>query len=484
MQSPNFWGIMQNEQYHWPRLQGRASEGQVPQLYLRGRGVGGSSAINAQVAGRGMLEDYDRWAAQGCSGWSGAEVLQSFIRLEDDLDYGGHPYHGRGGPIPISRAPLDEWGAVDRAVREAALALGYEWSDDHNAPRSTGVTPWPRNSRGGIRISTNDAYLEPARSRSNLQIRGDALVDRVEFTGRRAIGVRVCIDGSWRSISAREIVLSAGAIHSPAILLRSGIGPRAELAALHVTPVAERPGVGQNLGDHPFVGVTLRLRREAWAASTQARTLNCGVRYSSAFEGTGVNDMVLFPMNLMGADEASRALGGIWVAVVEVFSRGCIRLTTPDPAIDPFIEFRLLSDPRDLRRLRDGMRRVLALTQHPAVSAITEDVLVGSISPLASVDDVAAGTTVRRIEEVRDDHQLDHWLVANCQPLVHAVGTCRMGAVSDPQAVVDPECRVLGVEGLRVVDASVVPLPPRAPTHLTAVMIGEHVAARIQRSGS
>ena len=140
MQSPNFWNIVPNEKYHWPQLQGRATEQRAPQLYLRGRGLGGSSAINAQVASRGMPEDYDRWVELGCRGWSSAEVLPTFVRVEDDLNYGGQPYHGRGGPIPINRDPVEQWGAVSRAVREAALALGYQWSDDHNAPHSTGVT--------------------------------------------------------------------------------------------------------------------------------------------------------------------------------------------------------------------------------------------------------------------------------------------------------------------------------------------------------
>jgi len=197
MQSRNFWGIVQNKKYHWPALKGRASEVQKPLRYLRGHGLGGSSAINAQVSGRGLPEDYDRWAQLGCTGWSSADVLPSFIRLEYDLDYGDQPYHGRGGPIPLYRPPLDEWEAVDRAVREAALNLGYEWSDDYNAPGSTGVTTWPKNSRTGIRVSTNDAYLEPARGRMNLKIMGDALVDRVEFAHGRAIGVRVRTAEGW-----------------------------------------------------------------------------------------------------------------------------------------------------------------------------------------------------------------------------------------------------------------------------------------------
>jgi len=208
------------------------------------------------------------------------------------------------------------------------------------------------------------------------------------------------------------------------------------------------------------------------------------VRYSSGCEGTGVNDMVLFGSNLMGADDRARALGSIWVAVLEAYARGRLRLTTPDPAVDPQIDFRLLSDPRDLVRLCDGARRVFALAQHPAISAIAEEVLVGGTSSLAGAEGGTEERTTQGIEDLRDEAQLAQWVRTECMPWVHAVGTCRMGARGDAQAVVDPECRVIGVEGLRVVDASVIPVPPRAPTHLTAVMIGEHIATRMQRGGS
>lgn len=222
------------------------------------------------------------------------------------------------------------------------------------------------------------------------------------------------------------------------------------------------------------------MRPKAWAESVHTRISHCCVRYSSGFEGTGVNDMVLFGNNLMGADDRSRAIGAIWVAVLEAYSRGRLRLTTADPEVDPHIDFRLLSDTRDLVRLCDGARRVFAFAQHPAISAIAKEVVVGGTSSLAG----AEGRTAQGIEELRDEAQLEQWVRTECMPWVHAVGTCRMGAIGDAQAVVDPECRVIGVEGLRVVDASVIPVPPRAPTHLTAVMIGEHIAARIQRSGS
>jgi len=191
MCSPNPFLVMATEkcpQYQWPNLKARRTKMQEPSVYLRGRGMGGSSAINAMCAIRGIPEDFDNWAKLGCTGWSFEEILPYFIRLEDDCSFGDKPYHGHGGPIPVYRAPIDRWEPLHRALREAALDLGYGWSEDHNAPESTGVSPWAMNIRDGRRISTNDAYLEPARNRANLEIVGEVLVDRVELEDRCAKG--------------------------------------------------------------------------------------------------------------------------------------------------------------------------------------------------------------------------------------------------------------------------------------------------------
>src|SRR5271166_2033938 len=152
-----------NQKYMWGALKARRTDLQPPMTYWRGRGVGGSSSVNGQIAIRGMLDDLDIWAREGCAGWSGAEVLPYFIKLENDLDFGDAPYHGSGGPIPVMRTPQEEWGGVDKALRDACLALGYGWCADHNAPTGTGVSPYAMNRRNGARVSTNDAYLEPAR---------------------------------------------------------------------------------------------------------------------------------------------------------------------------------------------------------------------------------------------------------------------------------------------------------------------------------
>lgn len=469
MLSLNPAGIVFHERfamYRWPQLVARHSDVQQPKPYIRGRGMGGSSAINGQIAIRGLLDDYDRWADEGCVGWSGEECLPYFIKLEDDLDFGDAPYHGRGGPTPVCRLPVEQWSPQDQAIRTAALALGYGWSDDHNAPFSTGVSPYAMNTRDGRRVSTNDAYLEPARNRPNLTILGDAHVDRVIFDGRRARGVRTRIADRWETFSGCEVVLSAGAFHSPAILQRSGIGRATLLQALGIPIVVDAP-VGENLSDHPEVNLILDFRPEAQAAPDD-RFTNCCVRYSSGLAGAGENDMILMSLGPAGVDETGMSLGRLWLSAFQVFSRGELRITTPDPYIDPEIDLRFLSDERDLVRMHDGARRMFAIVAHPAVQAITAGIYLG-------------GTEQEGIETVADDAALDAWMLATVGNVVHPVGTCRMGAADDPRSVVDPECRVIGIDGLRVIDASIMPEVPRANTHLSCVMIAERMADRMRR---
>jgi choline dehydrogenase-like flavoprotein len=469
MRSPNFQNIVEDPIFHWNQLMAERRPGRAPVLYVRGRGVGGSSAINAQIAVRGLMADYDSWAQEGCTGWSAQEVLPALRRLEDDLDFGDAPYHGQGGPIPIERTPQSQWGAVDLAFCEAVAPYGHPWHADWNAPEATGLAPLPSSSRHGVRVSTNDGYLEPARDRANLTILGNARVDRVLWEGKRARGVRVLLPGGIREFYAPTIIVSAGAIHSPALLMRSGVGPAARLQALGIAPVVNLPGVGQNLGEHACVGFTLRLHPQAQATSDHVRPIHCGLRYSSGLAGCGESDMWLAPWNLAGPGVAQRAAGAILLMVQQSYSRGALTLAGADPTLDPRIRFNLLSDPRDLARMRDGFHYVMELVHQPAIQAIAGSILVGpDDQPLASLR--SASTT-----------ELDRCLRASVGDFVHAVGTCRMGESNAATTVVDPEGRVLGVEGLRVIDASIMPAVPRAATHLTAVMIGEHLAARLRK---
>jgi choline dehydrogenase-like flavoprotein len=457
------------QMFSWPALKARRTELQQPMPYWRGRGLGGSSSINGQIAIRGMLEDFDLWARQGCTGWSGADVLPYFIKLEDDLDFGDQPYHGRGGPIPVWRAPLEKWGGVDLALRDVCLDLDYGWCDDHNAPAGSGVSPYAMNRRGDERISTNDAYLEPARSRPNLHIIGDAMVARVEFSGTRATSVRTRTRDGWRNIEGGEIILSAGAIHSPAILMRSGVGPAVDLSTLGIPVVADRP-VGDDLIDHPMIAMGLALEPAARAPNPQARHTNCAVRYSSGLGEAGDNDMFLIAMNLLGYSEQTLGYGFIWMAAYQVFSRGRLRITSLAPDKDPEVEFRMLSDQRDLVRMRDGVERLRELSHHSAIQAVAKRISFGNPLRLLSGE----------CEDVPSGGAIDAWMMANCFDSQHAAGTCRMGPAGDPRAVVDPDCRVTGTEGLRVIDCSIMPEIVRANTHLSTVMIAEMMADRIR----
>jgi choline dehydrogenase len=466
MRSPNPGRMVAHPGFSWTRLVARRTETQEPRLFWRGRGMGGSSAINGQIAIRPPLSDFDLWAAEGCAGWSAEDVLPYFVKLEDDLDFGGAPYHGRGGPIPIYRAPPGRWGAVDRALAAAAIELGYGWCDDHNAPSGTGVSPYAINSRNEERVSTNDGYLEPARARPNLEVRGDALVDRVEFDGTRATGVRVRLDGVWQSLSAGEVVLSAGAVHTPAILQRSGVGRPEHLRSLGIAPHIDLP-VGESLQDHPNAGLLVVLREEARAPSEESRHTNVCVRYSSGLAGADENDMMLVAMNLVLGNPALGLIAG-WVN--QCFSRGWLRIASADPEIDPQIEERMLSDERDLVRARDLARRLFDIARQPAVTAIAERIMVAS----------ATREGRKGIDELRTDAEIDAWLLADASDAQHIAGTCRMGRPDDERSVVDSECRVLGAQALRVIDASIMPAVPRANTHLTCVMLAELMAGRLR----
>lgn len=475
MASPNPFNLLLpagfQQRFMFDDLMARRTHRQEPRLYWRGKGVGGSTAVNGQLAIRGVLECFDEWAAYGATGWAGQDVLPYFVALEDDLTLGNQPGHGSGGPIPIHRAPLSAWGPVDLALRETALAEGYPWHDDLNAPDSTGVCTFAMNSRAGRRVSNNDAYLEGARGRRNLTIIGDALVDRLSFEGTRCTGVTVVLPGGPQEFLAGEVILSAGAIHSPAILQRSGIGPAAWLSDLGIPVRADLP-VGQGFFDHPFVRLELKLKPEFRASDPHARHINCCVKYSSGFPGAAFNDMFLVSVNHGGIgvaqDMAQFGEAGLHVMLYECRSRGTVRLTSAEPSHHPAIEENMLGDAFDLARMRDGARRLARLGQQASFQTICSAIQVGNTGrPLSDL--VAAS-----------DADVDAWLLSDCNDAQHGAGGCCMGPKSTTFAVVDPGCRVHGFDSLRVIDASVMPRDCRANTALTTIMIAEKMAARLR----
>jgi choline dehydrogenase-like flavoprotein len=472
LRSPNPSLIINAPQYahlRWETLQARRTRLQTPRLYWRGRGLGGSSAINGQIAIRPMPDDFERWAAAGCSGWSFSDVLPYFRRLETDLRYGALDYHGDSGPIPIYRAPQSLWGPVDLALGEAGVDLGYGWAADHNAPGALGVSPYAINSLHGARVTTNDAYLEPQRGRNNLTVLCEASVERVLFDSDCAIGVRCSVGGEARDIRAGEVILAAGAVHSPAILLRSGIGPPEHLRALEIDVRCALP-VGENFQDHPIAALPIVLQAQ-YSPPPEFRHTNCCVRYSSGHPDCGAGDMMIVAMNRLGdglgrntrAPTQNFGLVGVWVN--QCFSRGSVRLASADPLAQPIIEENMLDDSRDLTRIRDGVRRLCEIVRQPGFGAIAEFITTGPTGDApASLDSDAA---------------IDAWVLHTAGDAQHATSSCRMGAPDDPASVVDPACRVLGVRGLRVIDASVMPSVPTANTHLATVMIAECMADRL-----
>jgi choline dehydrogenase-like flavoprotein len=413
----------------WTALTAVCVEGQAPMPYLRGRGVGGSSAVNAQLAIRGLSSDYDGWAEAGCTGWDWAGVRAVFARVAEH--------------IPAERRPESRWSTFDRGLLTACVARGHQRCDSYETEGVVGVSPAGLTRRNGRRVSTNDAYLEPARGRPNLEIRGDVLVDRVLVERAHAIGVRT----SEGDVKARRVVVSAGAIHSPAILLRSGLD-------------TVRSGIGKNLAEHPRIGPIVQVSSDVLVRDGDSPSTGVLLRWSSGLAGCGEGDLQILPVNHSQPDAPGNIV--VIAALMEPFSRGAITLVSDDPEIDPRVEFRMLSDARDSTRMRLVAREAFALLNHDSVRGVAE---------MIALDD--KGT---RVEDLADDTRLDAWLEKTVCDYVHACGSCKMGAEDDPSAVVDPGCRFIGVDGLYVVDVSVAPIIPRANTHLTAVMIAEKAA--------
>jgi choline dehydrogenase len=418
--------------------------------FPRGRVVGGSSAVNTAIALRGTPEDYDEWAELGNDEWSWEKVLPYFRRLEHDLDF-DDDFHGRNGPIPIRRYREDELTPVQSAFMQAMRDLGYPQTADNNHPESTGLAPHPMNKQGRTRMSVAICYLEPARHRLNLTIRGECTIRRIVMRGQRAVGVEVESGGAAQVVQGERIVLASGAIGSPAILMRSGLGPEAHLRELGIDAIADLPGVGANLDDHPMLGVTF-LGAEG-ALDPDAPLVQVTYRYTSSLNEER-NDMQLMPVSAIRAGKG-RVVYSIGTVVERQKSIGRVTLTAADPHAPPRIENRFCEHPDDVRRLVEGVRMALDVAAHDAFAALN----AGRLSPSDDVlaDDEALGAFVRKVAASG----------------FHPSCTAKMAPASDPMGVVDQHLRVRGFENLYVADAAVMPKCPRANIHLTSVMIGE-----------
>jgi choline dehydrogenase len=448
------------EGYHWPN--GAVVDGGRPVSYPRARVVGGGSAINACIALRGTPADYDEWSEGSGGVWSWAQVLPWLRALEDDPT--GDPHvHGVGGPIPIRRWAEDELVPIQHAFLTAARALGHEAATDLNLPGHRGVGSWPMNLRGDVRASTALAYLEPARSRPNLTIAAQTEVTRVLVEGGRVVGLEVLGDGQPVRIAAGRVTLCAGAIGSPELLLRSGIGPADELRGLGIEPCVSLPGVGANLADHAMVPLA-GIPTPGSSDPTRDPTTQVGVRYTAP-GSSELDDMQIYCTSYAALAPALRERVGVpyvfmlFPALVRPRSRGRVRLDPAAPRGPALVEPRLLEDPEDERRLVHGLRHVWELLHTQPLASRCAHVAYPPAEAMAVEQGVVA------------------YVRGAAQPIYHPVGTARMGADGDAMAVVDAYGRVRGVEGLRVADASVMPTIPRANTNLSCVLIGERIAS-------
>ena len=433
-----------------------------PVVIPRGKATGGSSAINGQVLFRGVPEDYDNWAEWGNEEWSFTKVLPYFRKLENDRDYPGGDFHGTEGPIPVRRYKRGDWLPYFGAFYDACVALGFPEDPDQNHPDSNGIAARPLNNIDGVRMSTALTYLNLARHRLNITIRGNVTVRRILFEGKRAVGVEAESGGEVFTVASDQVILSGGAIASPQILMLSGVGPGGHLSSMGIDVLHEMPGVGENLRDHPAAFILLRGRGNP--PDDLAASIQIGLRFSHEGSPTRA-DLQISPI-LMSSEHRPASVQiesedfhfGISSALQNAVSAGRLRVASTDPTVQPDLDYNYLSDPYDRQRMRQAIHTALQIAGQPPFS----DHVVERLNP--TDDDLAS------------DEALDNWLLRNVCTQHHSSGTCKMGQASDSMAVVDQYCHVRGLDGLRVVDASIMPDVVRANTNATTIMIAEKVA--------
>ena len=478
--------------------------------YEQARVLGGGSSINGQLANRGAPTDYDEWEARGAAGWNWKGVLPYFRKVERDLDFDG-PYHGKDGRMSVRRIPQAHWTAHSQAVAEACRLAGFAFLPDQNGEFVDGYFPVTHSNQDEQRVSAAMGYLDrETRKRANLTISTHTQVKEFLFDGTRCVGVKALVDGHEMEFRGREIVLSCGAIHSPAHLLRAGIGPVGQLKDLGIPVLMGLEGVGQGLMDHPSISLSSFVRRGARMNEHTRRHIQLGLRYSSGLPGVPKGDMFVAVMSKSAWHAVGARIGSLLTFVNKTYSEtGQVKLASRDPKAEPIVEFNLLSDRRDLDRLMDGFRKMATLQMSAPVRAVTDKPFPASYSdrvrkvgvvnaknkvltaiaaalmdgPAALRDYVIDNFVVEGFtfdQVMRDDDALEAFVRKSAIGVWHASCSCRMGRADDPRAVVDGQGRVKGVQGLRVVDASIFPVVPCANTNFPVLMTAEKIADRMQ----
>jgi 5-(hydroxymethyl)furfural/furfural oxidase len=501
----------------WPSLQASrgdsgSNQPSEPWFYEQARLLGGGSSINGICANRGSPFDYDEWAARGARGWSWPEVLPYFKKLESDADY-GEPMHGKSGPVPIQRHRRADWTGFTRTMAQVFGDMGYATQEDQNGTWADGVFPTTFNvDPNGRRGSAALVYLSPeVRRRPNLTVLTEIPLDRLEIDQGRVQSAHFTRNGQAVTISARQIIVSTGALQSPVMLMRSGIGPGAHLAEYGIAVKVDRPGVGENLQEHPNIGVSGYLHPSARLPSRDVHHLQALLRYSSNIEGSPPGDMHVAIAARGGWHAVGQRIGTLGFWVNKSYSTGRVRLSS-SPGRSAEIDFRMLSDPRDMARLKQafriGVRAMNAAKQagtvldvfpsgySPRIRELTRPsmrnaVITAVAAPLMDrmtgirqkIMNFAVGTENTADELAADDRLLEAHLRRRVNGTWHPCGSCRMGDRADPMAVTDANARVIGVENLRVCDASLMPTVPCANLNIPVLMTAEKIAATIRAGG-
>jgi 5-(hydroxymethyl)furfural/furfural oxidase len=507
-QSEWLWGSLQAS-----RGDSGTNQPTEPWFYEQARLLGGGSSINGICANRGSPYDYDEWAAIGAHGWSWPDVLPYFKKLESDADY-GEPLHGNSGPVPIQRHRQKDWTGYTRTMAKIFTDMGYAMQEDQNGTWADGVFPTTFNvDPNGRRGSAALVYLSPeVRRRQNLTVLTETPLERLAIEGGRVRAAHFTrANGESFSIAARQVIVSAGALQSPVVLMRSGIGPGAHLAEHGIAVQVDRPGVGENLQEHPNIGISGYLRPSARLPSREVHHLQALLRYSSRLDGIPPGDMHVAIAARGGWHAVGQRIGTLGFWVNKSYSTGRVRLgSSADKRSE--IDFRMLSDPRDMARLKEAFRigvramtaakqagtvldifpsgyspRIRELTRpstrNALITAFAAPLMDGSNAIRKKVMTYAVGTEHSAEALAADDALLEAHLRRRVNGTWHPCGTCRLGDPSDRMAVTDPNARVIGVEGLRVCDASLMPTVPCANLNIPVLMIAEKTAATIRAGG-
>ena len=504
--------------FTWPGLSasflprpGNAPDQRPKRRYNQGKVIGGGSSVNGMCANRGLPSDFDGWQERGAKGWSWEDVLPYFKKLEKDYDFDG-PLHGEEGPIGLRRLFEDQWPGFTAAAIKAAKKEGWKNLKDQNAVFGDGYFPIPMNNIDGKRISASSAYLtNSVRSRPNFEMLDLSDVKTLIFEGREVKGVKVNRLDENIDIYAREVIVCAGALHTPPLLMRSGIGPGGELTALGVEVIADRIGVGKNLMEHPGVNFGAYLKKGSRLTPGLPTHMIAAVRWSSGLEGVPSGDMYIVPTNRAAWHPIGDRMGIMQLWVNKSYSTGEVTLEAGDIFGEPNVDFNMCSDRRDMERMIAGVRVMAKLCGMSELKEAVLDVFPVSYGTRArkvgvysnwnrlqtwvGAQAMDASSFIRRwiienmiadgpsiAELMQDESVIEQWIRKTVLGHWHASCTCRMGLEDDPSAVTDPAGRVYGVSGLRICDASIMPMIPCANTNISTIMIGEKISNSILKA--